>query len=228
MSAVLLEVEHLSRSFGGVAALDDAGFAVEEGSITALIGPNGAGKTTAFNVISGFLKPDAGIVRFAGRRIEGLRGDQVARAGLVRAFQAPRVLTRMSVLDNMLLAGKDQPGERLSLTWLAPGRVAARELEVHRRAIDLLELLRLLPLAEAYDKLMDSDAADIKNISGGREAGSITAAQFIQRFVNDVPWAHLDIAGTTWSKKDAPIVPKGATAFGLRLLDRFIAEHYEG
>ena len=150
MSAVLLEVERLSRSFGGVAALDEATFAVEEGSITALIGPNGAGKTTAFNVISGFLKPDAGAIRFAGRRIEGLRGDLVARAGLVRAFQAPRVLTRMSVLDNMLLAGKDQPGERLSMNWLAPRRVAVRELEVHRRALDLLELVRLLPLAEAY------------------------------------------------------------------------------
>ncbi|HLJ20856.1 MAG TPA: ABC transporter ATP-binding protein [Stellaceae bacterium] len=147
---VLLEVERLGKSFGGVAALDEATFAVEEGSITALIGPNGAGKTTAFNVISGFLKPDAGTIRFADRHIEGLRGDLVARAGLVRAFQAPRVLTRMSVLDNMLLAGKDQPGERLSLNWLAPGRVARREFEVHRRALDLLELVRLLPLAEAY------------------------------------------------------------------------------
>ena len=147
---VLLEVERLSRSFGGVAALDEVTFAVEEGSITALIGPNGAGKTTAFNVISGFLKPDAGTIRFADERIDGLRGDQVARAGLVRAFQAPRVLTRMSVLDNMLLAGKDQPGERLSLNWLTPTRVARRELEVHRRALDLLELVRLLPLAEAY------------------------------------------------------------------------------
>jgi ABC-type branched-subunit amino acid transport system ATPase component len=150
MNAVLLEVERLSKSFGGVAALDQVTFAVEEGSITALIGPNGAGKTTAFNVISGFLKSDAGAIRFAGGRIEGLRGDLVARAGLVRAFQAPRVLTRMSVLDNMLLAGKDQPGERLSLNWLAPRRVAVRELEVHRRALDLLELVRLLPLAEAY------------------------------------------------------------------------------
>ena len=150
MNAVLLEVERLSKSFGGVAALDQVTFAVEEGSITALIGPNGAGKTTAFNVISGFLKPNAGAIRFAGGRIEGLRGDLVARAGLVRAFQAPRVLTRMSVLDNMLLAGKDQPGERLSLNWLAPRRVAVRELEVHRRALDLLELVRLLPLAEAY------------------------------------------------------------------------------
>jgi leucyl aminopeptidase len=84
-----------------------------------------------------------------------------------------------------------------------------------------------LPLGEAYDKLMDSDAADIKNISGSRDAGSITAAQFLQRFVNAVPWAHLDIAGTAWSKKDAPTVPKGATGFGLRLLDRLVADYYE-
>jgi ABC-type branched-subunit amino acid transport system ATPase component len=149
-AALLLEVEGLRKSFGGVAAVDDASFAIEAGSITALIGPNGAGKTTAFNVISGFLKPDSGTIRFAGERIDGRRGDLVARAGLVRAFQAPRVLTRMSVLDNMLLAGKDQPGERLSLNWLAPRRVAAREREVRRRALELLELVRLLPLAEAY------------------------------------------------------------------------------
>jgi leucyl aminopeptidase len=89
------------------------------------------------------------------------------------------------------------------------------------------EKLWRLPLADAYDRLMDSDAAGIKNISGGREAGSITAAQFIQRFVNDVPWAHLDIAATTWSKKDAPTVPKGATAFGVRLLDQLVADYYE-
>jgi leucyl aminopeptidase len=88
------------------------------------------------------------------------------------------------------------------------------------------EKLWRMPLSDAYDKLIDSDAADVKNI-GGREAGSITAAQFLQRFVNNVPWAHLDIAGTTWSKKDAPVTPKGATAFGLRLLDRLIADHYE-
>jgi leucyl aminopeptidase len=90
------------------------------------------------------------------------------------------------------------------------------------------EKLWRMPLAEAYDKMMDSDAADVKNISGGRDAGSITAAQFLQRFVNNLPWAHLDIAGTTWSKKDTPTVPKGATAFGVRLLDRFVADHYEG
>ena len=89
------------------------------------------------------------------------------------------------------------------------------------------EKLWRLPLGEAYDKMMDSDAADVKNISGNREAGSITAATFLERFVNKLPWAHLDIAGTTWSKKDTPIVPKGATAFGLRLLERFVADNYE-
>ena len=89
------------------------------------------------------------------------------------------------------------------------------------------ELLWRMPLADVYDRQLDSDAADVKNIGGGRDAGSITAAQFLQRFVNKTPWAHLDIAGTAWSKKDAPTVPKGATAFGVRLLERFIAEHYE-
>jgi leucyl aminopeptidase len=89
------------------------------------------------------------------------------------------------------------------------------------------EKLWRLPLGDSYDRAIDSDAADVKNIAGDRAAGSIIGAQFVQRFVNKVPWAHLDIAGVAWSKKDAPTVPKGATAFGVRLLDRFVAEHYE-
>jgi leucyl aminopeptidase len=89
------------------------------------------------------------------------------------------------------------------------------------------EPLWRLPLGDAYDKDIDSDAADIKNIGSNRAAGSTIGAQFIQRFVNDVPWAHLDIAGVAWSKKDAPTVPKGATAYGVRLLDRLVADYYE-
>ncbi len=84
-----------------------------------------------------------------------------------------------------------------------------------------------MPLGDAYDKQIKSDIADMKN-TGGREAGSITAAQFLKRFVKDgLPWAHIDIAGVTWSKKDSPTVPKGATAFGVRLLDRLVADQYE-
>ena len=82
-----------------------------------------------------------------------------------------------------------------------------------------------MPLAEAYDKLIRSDIADMKNI-GGRPGGAIIGAQFIQRFVRG-PWAHLDIAGMAWGTKDTATIPKGATAYGLRLLDRLIADHYE-
>jgi len=84
-----------------------------------------------------------------------------------------------------------------------------------------------LPLGDDYDKQIKSDIADMKNV-GGRPGGSITAAQFIQRYVNGKPWAHLDIAGTAWSSKDKPTVPKGASAFGVRLLDRLVADNYEG
>ena len=84
------------------------------------------------------------------------------------------------------------------------------------------------PLSAAYDKLIDSPIADMKNI-GPREAGSITAAQFLKRFVNDgVKWAHLDIAGMAWADKDGPVWGKGATGYGVRLLDRFVADNFEG
>ncbi|HTZ36017.1 MAG TPA: leucyl aminopeptidase [Stellaceae bacterium] len=89
------------------------------------------------------------------------------------------------------------------------------------------EKLWRLPLDDSYNRQIDSDAADVRNITGERAAGSIIGAQFIERFVNKVPWAHLDIAGVAWSKKDAATVPKGATGFGVRLLDRFVAENYE-
>lgn len=84
-----------------------------------------------------------------------------------------------------------------------------------------------LPLHEVYDKQINSDIADMQNIGRDREAGSITAAQFLQRFVNDVPWTHLDIAGTAWSKKDSEICAKGATAFGVRLLNQWVADNHE-
>ena len=88
------------------------------------------------------------------------------------------------------------------------------------------EKLWRMPLGDAYDKAIKSDIADMKNI-GGRHGSAIIAAQFIQRFVNSKPWAHLDIAGMAWSSKDAACVPKGATAYGVRLLDRLVRDHYE-
>ncbi|MDB5448774.1 MAG: cytosol aminopeptidase, partial [Phenylobacterium sp.] len=85
-----------------------------------------------------------------------------------------------------------------------------------------------MPLPEQYNKQIDSMIADVKN-TGGRAGGSITAALFIQKFVNNVPWAHLDIASTAWKKPSStPTVPEGATGYGVRLLNRMVQEKYEG
>jgi ABC-type branched-subunit amino acid transport system ATPase component len=148
--SVLLELGDVAKSFGGVSAVADVGLTVEKGSITALIGPNGAGKSTVFNLVSGFLYPDRGRISFEGRDITGWRADAVARSGLVRVFQTARVLTRMTVLENMTLSAPAQPGEQLGLAWIAPRRVATREAAVRRDATELLDLLRLGHLADEY------------------------------------------------------------------------------
>lgn len=158
MNASILEASGVCKAFGGVVAVDDASLSIEAGKITSLIGPNGAGKTTMFNLVSGFLRPDRGEVRFEGRRIDGLRGDVVARAGLVRTFQTPRMLTRMSVLANMLLAAQDHPGERFFGRLLSPGAVRRHEDEARQRAFELLDLIRLRRLADEY----------AGNLSGGQ------------------------------------------------------------
>jgi branched-chain amino acid transport system ATP-binding protein len=150
MTAPLLLVDAISRRFGGLHAVDRASFDVEACSITGLIGPNGAGKTTAFNLISGFLKLHGGTVTFDGQRIERRPTHAIAQAGLVRTFQIPRVLTRMSVLENMLLAATHQPGEMLGAALFAPGRVRRREREAREQAHEVLDLVRLSRLANDY------------------------------------------------------------------------------
>jgi neutral amino acid transport system ATP-binding protein len=147
---VILEVRDVVRTFGGLRAVDGATLDVEAGSITALIGPNGAGKSTLFNVVSGFLRADRGQVRFEGRRIDRASAHAIARRGLVRTFQTAHALTRLSVLENLLLAAPRHPGERLSGLLLAPGRARRREREAHERARELLALVRLERHADDY------------------------------------------------------------------------------
>jgi ABC-type branched-subunit amino acid transport system ATPase component len=146
----ILVVDGVRKTFGGVVAVADASFEVAAGSITGLIGPNGAGKTTMFNLISGFLPPERGTIHFAGCRCDGRPPHALAEAGLVRTFQIPRVLTRMTVLENMMLAGTAQPGEGLGAALYRPRRVARREREVRAQARELLELIRLSRLAGDY------------------------------------------------------------------------------
>ncbi|MDQ2969046.1 MAG: ABC transporter ATP-binding protein [Actinomycetota bacterium] len=139
----ILEVREVVRAFGGLRAVDDASFDVEAGSITALIGPNGAGKSTLFNVISGFLAAERGRVQFEGRRIDRAQPHRIAQRGLLRTFQVPRTLTRMSVLDNVLVAATRHPGERLTGLALRPGLARRREGRARERAAELLALFRL-------------------------------------------------------------------------------------
>jgi branched-chain amino acid transport system ATP-binding protein len=140
-----LAVEEVVRGFGSVRAVDGATLSVEPGSITGLIGPNGAGKSTLFNCISGFLRPQGGRVLLDARRIDRSPAHRIARAGLVRTFQTPRALTRMTVLENVVLAAPRHPGERLG--FAPAGR--RREQEALSRATDLLELVRLRDHARA-------------------------------------------------------------------------------
>ncbi len=146
----LLVVEDVRRRFGGLHAVDGATFSVRKGSITALIGPNGAGKTTLFNVVSGFTRPDGGRIRFAGRDIAGKSPHAIARMGLVRTFQLTRVLGKMKVLDNVMLAAPDQPGENLAVATFLPLRRRRREQVVRREALELLDRVGLASHANAY------------------------------------------------------------------------------
>ena len=99
----MLEVKNLSKNFGGLKAVNDVSFSVERGEIVGIIGPNGSGKTTAFNLMTGFYKPDSGIVLFKNRNISNLRPDQICKEGIARTFQIAKPLTRLSVLKNVMV-----------------------------------------------------------------------------------------------------------------------------
>ena len=118
--------------------------------MTALIGPNGAGKTTVFNLVTGFIRPDAGEVRFEDHRIEGRSPDAIARLGMVRTFQLTRVLAKMTVLENVMLAAPGQPGERFGTALLRPRRWKAREREVREEAMELLGEVGIHTHADEY------------------------------------------------------------------------------
>lgn len=148
-SEPLLQVSELQQSFGGLQAVRSATFSVHAGSITGLIGPNGAGKSTTFDMIAGRARPDSGFVRFDGHYVTGQGSDRIANRGLVRTFQIPRVFGRLTVWENLLFAGRDQPGEGF---WrgLAQGRrLTTRAAAVEEKAGRILELLTIEGMANS-------------------------------------------------------------------------------
>ena len=146
----ILEVRNVVRDFGGVRAVDHCSLSIMPGSITGLIGPNGAGKTTLFNLVSGALSPNSGEIVFDGRRIDGLPMHRAFALGLMRTFQIPREMKRMTTLENLMLVPAGQAGERLWASWFTPWRVARQEREVEKRAMEVLEFVNLASLADEY------------------------------------------------------------------------------
>ena len=149
-SMPILDIENVYKHFGGIYAVNGAGFSVERGSVTALIGPNGAGKTTLFNIVSGFYRADSGTIRYEGESIARKPAHVIARRGLVRTFQLPKALTTMPVIDNMMLAAPRQPGERLIGLLTRPLASMRREREVRARALELLDTFGLADKAQDY------------------------------------------------------------------------------
>ena len=155
----LLDVVDLHRRFYGVSALAGAAFSVEAGTITGLIGPNGAGKTTLFNVVSGLIAPHEGRVVFDGRDVTGASPETVTRRGLVRTFQIARGFPRLTVMENLLLYGAGQPGERIPDALFGFARARRRERALVRRAADVADRLTLT-------RVLDHRADEI---SGGQK-----------------------------------------------------------
>lgn len=144
----MLSVRGLTRRFGGLTALSDVSFEVHEGTIQAIIGPNGAGKSTAFNLLTGFDAPDAGVVEFEGVPLRGLQPHRVARLGIARTFQNTQLFDEMSVVENVLVGmyARTKTGF-LAAALRLPG-VAAEERRARSDALQLLRLVSLQDLAE--------------------------------------------------------------------------------
>jgi ABC-type branched-subunit amino acid transport system ATPase component len=140
----LLEIEGLTRRFGGVTAVDHCSFSVPEGSVTALVGPNGSGKTTAFNLITGYLRADAGAIKFAGMPVPRPNPVKLARRGLTRTFQQARIFGELTLVQNMVAA--------LQQPWHAALRRAVGAQE-QLRALELLDEFGLADLA--YERAAD-------------------------------------------------------------------------
>jgi leucyl aminopeptidase len=173
-------------------------------------------------------RPGDVVKSMSGQTIEVINTDAEGRLILCDAMWyaqqkfKPQAMVELSTLTGAIIValGHERAGLFSNNTPLSDN--------LRKAGSETGEKLWRMPLGSGYDKLIDSEIADMRNVSNGRDGGSITAAQFLQRFVQEgVAWAHLDIAGMAWSNKGNNTTPKGATAYGVRLLDRFVADSYE-
>lgn len=175
-------------------------------------------------------RPGDVVKSYSGQTVEILNTDAEGRLVLADVLYyaqerfAPKYMVNLATLTGAIIVGL---GHEYAGLFSNSDELSAKLIAAGEAVNEKLWRMPLAKQGEAYDKELDSPIADVKNIGNGRAGGSITAAQFLQRFVNGTPWAHLDIAGMAWASKDSDIAPKGATAYGVRLLDLF-AREFEG
>jgi len=155
----MLRIENVYKNFGGIQALAGVSFHVEPGSITGLIGPNGSGKSTCFNVISGFYLKDSGDIYFQGKKLENIEPFEIARMGIGRTFQISEAPEKMTVMENLLLAPKNQTGEKFFNIFLKSKKIKQEIREYLEKISDVLKLLELYDLRNEY----------AGNLSGGQK-----------------------------------------------------------
>ena len=143
MSENILEINNLSKYFGGLAAVSDCSIKVKKGTITGIIGPNGSGKTTLFNLIAGNLKSSGGNVFFNNEEITDVPSYELFSKGLLRTFQIAHEFTNLSVLENLMMVPGDQSGEKLMNTFLKPSLVAKEEEQIKEKAMEVVDFLNL-------------------------------------------------------------------------------------
>jgi branched-chain amino acid transport system ATP-binding protein len=158
-TAPMMSIRGITKSFGGIRAVNGASFDIARGSIAALIGPNGAGKTTLFNIVAGFIRPDAGRVTLNGKDVTGLPSHRLFASGLMRTFQIPAAFERMTLLDNLMVVPAGQSGENVLRSWFLWGRVTVEEVQVRQKAKEVLDFLGLTHVAGEY----------AGNLSGGQK-----------------------------------------------------------
>ena len=139
----IIEVEHVTKRFGGFMAVNDCTLAVERGSVTGLIGPNGAGKSTLFNMVAGNLAPTSGTIRFDGQTVTGMPPHDLFSLGLLRTFQIAHEFSNMTVTENLMMVPDGQKGEGLFSTWLNWSRVSKEEAQLRIKAREVLDFINL-------------------------------------------------------------------------------------
>ena len=155
----ILQVNNLSKHFGGLAAVSNCSLKIEKGSITGIIGPNGSGKTTLFNLIAGNLKPSNGNVMFHGEDITGIPSYELFSKGLLRTFQIAHEFTKLTVFENLMMVQGNQTGEKLTNALFKTKIVKGEEEKIKKKALEVIDFLSL--------KELTNELAG--NLSGGQK-----------------------------------------------------------